>query len=201
MCPVSLQSCVHVLLSIQPKLTTIPPSLSPLHTLWFACILLSANPYLQILILLKFCTFGLKLCLRFTFFHGSSWLRILFVLWIYKTFGCRIAFNLKSSTLCRVSWQSWVHVLLCLLHASVLSNTLQVSKSYQASFKFLSSIQSSVLRKPIVLLHSSLPSLHLHIHLSRTLQVSKSPVLQVPFDPSFLSSAVPLLAGKFKDLG
>ena len=73
MCPVSLQSCVHVLLSIQPKLTTIPPSLSKLHKPWFACILLSANPYLQILVLSIFCTFGLKLCLRFTFF---SWIQL-----------------------------------------------------------------------------------------------------------------------------
>ena len=175
MCPVSLQSCVHVLLSIQPKLTTIPPSLSTLHKPWFACILLSANPYLQILILSKFCTFRLKLCLRFKFFSWIQLAQIVFVLWIYKTFGCRIAFNLKSFTLCRVSWQSWVHVLLCLLHASVLSNHSPSLQVLSGLFIFLSSrLQSSVLRKPIVLLHSSHPSLHPHLHLSPSLQFSKS---------------------------
>ena len=75
--------------------------------------------------------------------------------------------------------------------------TLQHSPSIQVLsglFIFLSSrLQSSVLRQPIVPLYSSHPSLHPHLHLSPSFQFSKS------LSIFFSSSAVPLLAGKFKD--
>ena len=196
MCPVSLQSCVHVLLSIQPKLTTIPPSLSTLHTPWFACILLSANPYLQILFLSKFCIFGLKLCLRFTFFSWIQLAQIFFHFvniqdfWLPECFQSKKLHFVQSQMAILSPRTPLPTARLC---------TLQHSPSIQVLsglFIFLSSrLQSSVLRQPIVPLYSSHPSLHPHLHLSPSFQFSKS------LSIFFFSSAVPLLAGKFKDLG
>ena len=172
------------------------PSLSTLHTPWFACILLSANPYLQILFLSKFCIFGLKLCLRFTFFSWIQLAQIFFHFvniqdfWLPECFQSKKLHFVQSQLAILSPRTPLPTARLC---------TLQHSPSIQVLsglFIFLSSrLQSSVLRQPIVPLYSSHPSLHPHLHLSPSFQFSKS------LSIFFFSSAVPLLAGKFKDLG